>query len=152
MSDLSLVNERGSRFRPLPIVVSRGLLLAPGGPTRVDLPPGPNGTRFPSQYQLAKTRADATYVIDPRGRSWRPSGARSYIVDNQRLSAFPSQAMQSITLSEGLLEPGSRIAGYVYFSRHVRKRGGLRLDWDARTADGDRVAQLSIDAAVFDVD
>jgi hypothetical protein len=54
----------------------------------------------------------------------------------------PSEAVLRLGLPEGVVKPGGRISGFLYFQNAGQHTDHLRLSWAAHTPDGKKVATL----------
>jgi hypothetical protein len=78
---------------------------------------------------------------------WYPAGYSSWVwIWSPRIygGGAPPLDVRELGLPEGVLDPGGRAAGYVYFEPAAQRSGNLALAWDVHTADGAPMGRAQI--------
>lgn len=78
-------------------------------------------------------------------RYWGPY---VYYWDDRSYPAAPSEDVLRYGLPEGVIKPGGRVAGYVYFQHTTSRPKRLDLTWNAHTPTGKNVGSVQVGLVV----
>jgi hypothetical protein len=109
------------------------------------------GPRYGSPYHYYRPWPHYYYRPWPFFYYWPPYyGAYVYPWDYRYYPTAPSEDVVRLGLPEGVLEPGGRISGFVYFQNAATHENRLNLAWNAHTVDGRSVASVAVPLVVVE--
>jgi uncharacterized protein YceK len=110
----------------------------------------------------ARRRAHRRFFVRPRARvhfyyyePWiypfvvPPFYGDHVVVWSETAARKPSEDVLRLGLPEGVIKPGGRITGFLYFQNAGQRADHLRLSWAAHTPDGKQVAALDVPFSVI---